>query len=80
MIGQVYRGKLNDYLTVKMNMPPLASVDLHPAVVRFMRKKSRQPQQNFNMQTFKKHEYFYGFFSEATEPHFHFKMNLKPKF
>ena len=66
--------------TVKLNMPPVVSIDLHPAVFIFIKRKDRHPQHNFNMSVFKKQE-FSGFFNEATtESDHHPKMNLKPKF
>ena len=77
----VPRSYLNDYLTVKLNMPPVASIDLRPAVVKFIKRKDRCPQPNFNMSVFKKQEFFSGFLNEATtESDHHPKMNLKPKF
>ena len=59
------RDTLNDYLIVKLNMPPLASIDLRPAVYNFLKDKDRSPQKHFNLSTVKKQEYYHGFFIES---------------
>ena len=40
------RETLNDYMTIKLNMPPVTSIDLHPVVVAFLKDKDRRPQKN----------------------------------
>ena len=40
------RESLNDYMTIKLNMQPVTSIDLHPVVVAFLKDKDKRPQKN----------------------------------
>ena len=64
---------------VKLNMSPLASMDLHPAVFN---DRKRCPQKSFqHVNIKKKKQYYHGFFleSELDKSHKH-KMDLRPNF
>jgi hypothetical protein len=77
------RETLNDYLMINLNMPPLTSIDLQPAVFKFVHDKNRRPQKNFTMSTFKKQEYYHGFFPKAehdSDNKAKRKIDLKPMF
>lgn len=64
--SSLQRDTLNDYMIVKMNMPPVADYDLRKATTKFMKAKNRRPQQQFmDGAKFKQQEYFVGFFVEA---------------
>ena len=66
--SSLQRSTLNDYMIVKLNMPPLAEFDIRKAVNKFLKAKvQRRPQTNFgDAVKFKQHRYFNGFFCEAT--------------
>ena len=79
------RETLSDYMTIKLNMTPVTSVDLGPVVVGFLKDKGRCPQKNFNMKVVKKQEYYQGFFEESklnsdTSCIHKYKIDLKPTF
>ena len=64
--SSLQRDTLNDYMIVKMNMPPVADYDLQKATTKLMKAKNRWPQQQLmNGAKFKQQEYFVGFFAEA---------------
>ena len=56
---------LIDYMTIKLNKPPVTSNYLHPVVVTFLTDKDRHPQKNFNMKVVIKQEYYHGYFEES---------------
>ena len=53
------RDTLNDYMIVKMNMPPVATYDMKIPVLKYLNHKKRKPQKDFsNGEKFKQQEYF----------------------
>ena len=60
------RETVNDYLMVKINMPPLINFDMRRAVLKYLNKKERHPHR-VNMSKYKSQHWFSGVFEEADE-------------
>ena len=60
------RETMNDYLMVKINMPPLINFDMRRAVLKYLNKKERHPHA-VNMPKYKSQRWFSGVFVEADE-------------
>ena len=57
---------MNDYLMVKINMPPLINFDMRRAVFKYLNKKEPHPHP-VNMSKYKSQRWFSGVFKEADE-------------
>ena len=60
------RETMNDYLIVKINMPPLSNFDMRRAVMKYLNKKERRPH-IVNVTKYKSQRWFSGVFVEADE-------------
>lgn len=60
------RETMNDYLMVKINMPPLISFDMRITVMKYLNKKERHPHA-VNMSKYKSQHWFSAVFVEADE-------------
>ncbi len=64
--SSLQRECLNDYLHVKLNMPPVADYDPRPAIQRWWTDVRRRPNQTPTGK-YEAQEYLVGFFSDATD-------------
>ena len=62
-------------------MSPIVSIDIRPAVFKFLNDKKRRPQTQFNMSVLKKQEYYHGFLIESESDRSQkCKIDMKPTF
>jgi len=55
---------MDDILSIRLNDPPVAEVDLRPAVAEFL--QTNKPRHTFEIEKVMKQNYHHAFFSEAT--------------
>ena len=53
------RSTMNDYMIVRLNMPPLVDFDIRKAALQFLKWKKRRPH-DINMRKFKSQAWFKG--------------------